>query len=234
MPTTPEGFAKRLDRLKADLTDQGRRVHAVIERAVEAAFEPSDRKAAWVTQQDHEIDRVDVNIERACVALLADATNDGAALNEGQLRMVLTIVKLNNELERIADAAVAIAEQTAHFVASATRPPEAFRVMANSVIGIYEASLRAFDVLDTEQARAVLASEDTALAFKKTLLRDTEEALAAGTRSVDTGFALHEIAASLDRIADHCSNVAEQVIYLATGAIVRHEGGKWTSPEQPR
>ncbi len=233
MPTTPEGFSKRLERLKADLTDQGRRVHAVIDRAVEAVFEPSDRKAAWVVQQDLEIDRVDVNIEKACVALLADATRDGAALTQDQLRMVLTIVKLNNELERIADAAVAIAEQTTHFTATGSRPPEAFRVMANSVIGIYEASLRAFEVLDTEQARIVLASEDTALAFKKALLRETEEALAAGSRSVDTGFSLHEMAASLDRIADHCSNIAEQVIYLATGAIVRHEGGRWTNPMQP-
>lgn len=233
MPTSPDGFEKKIQRLRADLAGQGERVQALLERAVEAAFERDEARALGVVADDDAIDRVDVQIEKAAVALLTEATRDGAALTERQLRLVLTIVKVNNELERIADSGVNIAEQSRTFGRLGATPPETFRVMANSVIGILENVNRALSDSDARAAEKALACDDATLAFKTALLRDIEEGVACGNKSVDIGFALQLMAAELDRVSDHCTNIAEQVIYVETGAIVRHSGGKWTTPTQP-
>lgn len=230
VPTTPDGFERRIARLKGEMTAQAQRAQGLIERAVEAAFERSAEKALAVVGADAEIDRADIAIEKEAVALLADATREGAALTPQQLRLVLTIVKMNNEVERIADGAVSIAEQVPAFVAMGAGPPATFRVMANSVIGICEGVSRAFEKMDADQARVALRSDDAALAFKKLLLRESQERIASGALGVDAGFALHAMASDLERIADHACNIAEQVIYAATGAVTRQEGGRWTAP----
>ncbi|MCL4742170.1 MAG: hypothetical protein KJZ54_08200 [Phycisphaerales bacterium] len=227
MPTTHEGFSQRLLRLKADLAAQGGRVQAMYEDACEAVFSGDEGAARSVVERDDEIDRADVAIEKASVRLLADATNDGAALDAAQLRAVLTVVKVNNELERAADAAVVVAE-----CVPAIRPfrdaiPQTFRVLTNSVVGILRDVNRAFERDDAALARLVLQSEDTVEAFKSGLLREAEERVAAGTMPVDLAFVLHELANQCERIADHATNIAEQVIYLASGAIVRHTDAGW-------
>src|SRR5687768_10523681 len=79
MPTSPEGFARRLNRLKADLVDQGRRVQSLIEAAFDTAFSRDTVAAQRVVAQDEVIDRVDLDIERASVSLLTDATREHAA-----------------------------------------------------------------------------------------------------------------------------------------------------------
>lgn len=227
MPTSPESFAVRLDRLKADMVEQVARVRAMLEDAVEAVFERDAARASRLIQSDDEIDRVDVEIERAAVRLLADATSQGAALSEAQLREVLTIVKLNNEAERIADAAVAIAEHVSALKPLPEALPETFRVLTNSVIAIVRDATVCYRNADPRLAKVVLASEDAVEAFKSALIRETEQKLASGAVSVDLAFILHEFAGQCAAIADHASNVAEQVIYLATGAIVRHTDAGW-------
>lgn len=233
MPTSAEGFRARIDRLKSDMVDQARRVLSVVERACDAALSADAAAGSEAEELDEAIDLVDVRIERAAVALLADATSDGAALDEGQLRLVLTVVKVNNELERAADAGVAIAEQAEAFARINARPPDTFRVMANSVIGLLASTCDACSAMDAPGAQAILACEDQVLEFKNALLRDVQQGLVSGTRTVDEGLALTLVAAELERIADHCTNVAEQVIYVATGSIVRHTQGRWTDPERP-
>lgn len=227
MATTPQGFEKRLGRLHADVVDQGRRVGMLLEAAFDAAFARNEGAADRAIAQDDNIDRVDVAIERASVQLLNDATNEGCALSEAQLRAVLTIVKINNELERVADAGCRIAEQVDDFLTVRGEIPETFRVMANSVVGILRDAVRAYDRSDAVLARVVLQSENAVEAFKAAILRDAEERIAQGGMSVDFAFALHEVANQAERMADHCTNIAEQVIYSVTGAIVRHTEGCW-------
>ncbi|HYE01901.1 MAG TPA: PhoU domain-containing protein [Phycisphaerales bacterium] len=226
MPSTPQGFATRLARLKADLVDQGRRVQELVERAFDAVFDGQGDGEAQVLAQDEVIDRVDVEMEKASVQLLADATRQNAALEPAQLRRVLTIVKVNNELERIADAGVAIASHAAQLKAAGPLPGT-LRVMANSVIGIIRDANAALDGDDPELAKIVLASEDAVLEFKRALVRDAHQRLCRGEASVDLAFSLAEIAGACDDMADHCTNIAEQIIYQATGAVVRHMPGHW-------
>ena len=73
----------------------------------------------------------------------------------------------------------------------------------------------------------MLRAEDTVRGFKNAVLRDAEQRIASGDMTVDTAFLLHEIASCCEHIADHSTNIAEQVLYAVTGTIVRHCEAGW-------
>lgn len=226
MPTTPEGFSRRHDRLRADLGEQGRRVRTLVEDVFEALFEVDVDRARRAVSFDDAIDRVDVEIERAAVDLLTDVAESPCALSPNQIRSMLVVVKANNELERIADAGVDIAERIAAGRLD-EELPATLQVMANSIIGVVRDAVRCLDAADADLARVVLASEDTIEQFRQGILRDAEEQLASGSVSVDFAFALHSVVNRCLVMADHATNIAEQVIYASTGAIVRHTDKGW-------
>lgn len=218
--------------LKAELVVQGKLVQRSIEDAVVAVFDRNSVKAREVIERDHQIDKVDVQIEKSAVQILVDEWGHPGVRAE-DLRMMLTIVKVNNEYERIGDLATVIAEKYDTVASLPGSMPPKFRVMANSIIGIMHNTNTAFAQMDVTAAQLVLVSDDATDAFKTAILRDVEEGLVKGIHTVDYAFALGRIAHSLARMADHCTNIAEQVIYVASGKIVRHMGEKWTGPEDP-
>jgi phosphate transport system protein len=222
-------FERKLAQLKSDLTTQGDRVVEQTLRAVESYFEDDRDKAAAAVEDDNLIDRVDVEIERASIPLLAMGET-----GEHDIRSVLTIVKINNELERIADCAVDIAEVvTSSAEAEAQRIPATFRVMANSVVGMLRDANRALARSDVDLAEKVLRFDDAVTQFKRELMLDAQQKVASGEFSAAFAFRLLTITTALERIADHCTNICEQVIYLETGKIVRHLPEGWTKPASP-
>lgn len=231
MPISSDEFRDRLERLRADMTGQCARVQGAVEHAVDAVFTADTALADRCVAQDDEIDRVDVAIERSAVALLGEVASTAITIAEADLRMILTIVKVNNEVERIADLGAHIAEGAGAFASLNSTPPETFRVMANSVIGIVDAARRCFESTDVRIAKVLLESEDAVERFRGQLLRDTEQRLADRALTVDEGVALLSIAGNLARIADHATNIAEQVIYASSGAIVRHGAQGWVESQ---
>jgi phosphate transport system protein len=235
MTTSSDGFPARIAALQNDLGVQGRRVQSLLEAAFDAAFARDAAGAAQAIAMDDRVDTVDVEIERKSVALLVEATRSGAALSEDLLRQVLTIVKVNNELERIADAGVAVGELVKDLSKENVALPETFRVMTNSIIGILRDAYTSLERNDGHLAKVVLASEDAVEMFKRALAREIQVQVSGGRMSVDTGFLISEIATLCDIIAGHCTNIAEQALYVATGKIVRHMAGKWEEiPAPPR
>ncbi len=221
-------FDRKLAQLKADLNTQGARVSDQLLQAVESSFGDDISTAHEVIAGDAIIDRVDVEIERACIELLRLGAND-----EHSIRSVLTIVKVNNELERIADCAVSVAQSaTAEHKIISTAPPT-FRVMANSVIGMVRDTNSALSEANTEMAIRVLAFDDTVSRFRKEIVLDVQQRTSNGTLLPLVAFEILSVTRSLERIADHCTNICEQVIYLETGKIVRHSPEGWSSPETP-
>ncbi len=220
-------FEHKLAQLKHDLITQGDRVVEHTLKAVESFFESDPTKAAEVIEGDTIIDRVDVEIERASIPLLTMGET-----KEHSIRSVLTIVKINNELERIADLAVNIAEVVAVADSSLTAPPT-FRVMANSVIGMLRDANRTLANIDVDLGERVLRFDDTVNQFKREIMLDAQQKVASGEFPVDFAFRLLTVTKSLERIADHCTNICEQVIYLETGQIVRHLPEGWTKPLPP-
>lgn len=227
MTKTPEEFAKRVETLKVSLVEQGRLVQRVLESAFAALFARDAAMARAVIGDDDAVDSADVAIEKNAVSLLADATRAGAQLEASQLRWVLTIVKINNELERIADEATEVAQLVEPLSGISATLPDTFRLMANSIVGILRDANSSLQHSDPNLAKVVLKSEHCVSAFKSAILRDAEERIARGLMSVDFAFRLHEMASRCEVVADHCTNIAEQVIYCTTGAIVRHTQAEW-------
>jgi phosphate transport system protein len=221
-------FPEQLAALQADIVRQGDRVYELTQRAVECYFDFDIPKAGTIAKLDDEIDRVDVEIERASIPLLALGPTDPY-----DIRSVLTIVKVNNELERVADCGVAIAEVVLRDGRSQERIPETFRVMANSVLGMLRDSNRALAKHNSSTAQQVLLFDDTIAGFKEKIVMDAQEKVAKGTLSTNFAFRLLAVTKSLERVADHCTNICEQVIYLESGRIVRHRPEGWSEPLSP-
>ena len=224
MPT----FAASLLQLQTDLYTQGDRVLTMVSKAVEAYFDHDEVKAKEVVKLDDAIDAVDVAIERASIPLLAMGQTD-----ESAIRKVLTIVKVNNELERIADCGVTIAEQVIGHQRLPDPMPTTFRVMANSVLGILRDSNRALATSNADLARQVLLFDDTVDRFRNELTMQAQEQVALGAISVRFAFRVTGATRSLERIADHSTNICEQAIYLLSGKIVRHRPEGWSDPTVP-
>lgn len=249
MPTTPEGFTRRLAELAGRLSDQGTLVLQMVEGGFDHLFAPGHDALTALKAAEDAVDTADVAIERLAVALLADATSVDAGqpasgvdagqpalrgtarLPDTELRRLLTIVKVNNELERIADAALSCATLGQRLADAGTpphnSPPTTFRVLTNSVVGIVRDAIRALSTGDARLARIVLQSDDAVEAFKAALMRDAEARLRSGQLDAGAAFILLEIATATHTIAEHAANIAEQLLYLHTGAIVRHVAGKW-------
>ena len=221
-------FAEKLAGLKRDLVGQGERVVAMTLKAVDSFFELDAAKAQQVVEIDDVVDKVDIEIERASVPLLAMGETD-----EHEIRSVLTIVKINNELERIADCAVNIAEEVTDWGDLTERTPPTFRVMANSVVGMLRDANRSLATLDVALGEQVLAFDDTVDRFKREIVLDAQEKVASGEFGARFAFKLLNVSRALERIADHCTNICEQVIYLESGLTVRHLPAGWTKPAPP-
>lgn len=221
-----DDFHKSLDKVLDDLLAQGRRVTELCMQAVESYFENDAEVAAKVIREDATIDHVDVQIERSCVGLMAYRPE-----TEHDQRSILTIVKINNELERIADCAVNVA--TAVEQRKDTEVADTLRVMSNSVVGMVRDTVESIQARDTHLAQRVLSFDDTVDAFKAELVARAQTALANGAISVPAGMQLLTVVRSMERMADHCTNICEQVIYLETGKIVRHLPTGWSTPTLP-
>ncbi len=233
MTEQPGDYDQRLAQLNSTLVQQGERVTELFEAACDAVFTMDVAAARAAVDADDAVDRVDIEIEQQAIAILTDATHAGTCLSVVQFRRALTIVKINNELERAADSATAIAEQTPTLAEIGQQLPDTLRVLTNSVAGILRDVTRSFDRDDPRLAKLALDAEDTVEAFKSQLLLDAERAIALAEMGVDFAFAIHELASQCERIADHATNIAEQVIYVTTGSIVRHTDAGWVELPKP-
>ena len=221
-------FQNKLDRLRSDLVTQGRRVNELTLRAVESFFDRDATKANTVIQGDEVIDKVNVEIERAAVPLLAMGVTD-----EHEIRSVLTIVKINNELERVADCGVNIAETVKGFGAYSEQIPPTFRVMANSVVGMMRDANRALDELNTDLAQQVLAFDDTVDRFKREIIHAAEEKVAGGAFKPQLAFARLDVPKILERDADHATNLGVQRICRESGRGLRLPRADVWKPHRP-
>jgi phosphate transport system protein len=223
--------SERLGAIRARLADQGHLVTRIAESAFESVYTRDTALAHELIERDDEVDREDVQIERDTVELMCAAASGTGSLSPEQVRSALTIVKVNNEIERVADAATNIASRVIALGDRASAFPKTTQVMTNSVIGILRDTVTSFSGSDPQLARLVLSAEGAVLEFHTIIVRKSEERIADGRMSVDHAFELSAITHQAVLMADHCTNIAEQVIYESTGAIVRHTDAGWVDQE---
>ncbi len=193
-------------------------VEEMIHLSVKSLMDRDTQTASRVIALDQEIDRREVRIEEECLKMLALHQPVAA-----DLRRLTTMMKVNNDLERMADLACNIAERAIHLAAEFDFPiPLLIRQMADQTIEMVRGGIKAFVYLDIETAFAVIQKDDAIDAANVDVIDELSNLMRDHSDWVDA--ALHCFSASrhLERIADHATNVAEDVIYMVNGVIVRH------------
>ena len=211
-------LSELLDDLKGRVARMSALVQQVVEQAVEAVYTVDPKLAQQVVAADERIDEEEVKVEQAAISLLA--LHQPAA---GDLRLITTVIKVNSDLERIADCAVNAAQRVLPLAREGSyEPPRDLKLIGNSVVSILRDAIRAFHLNDAELARHVLRNDDVVDALYHQIVQDQLSELEQDGHGASTELSNIMIAKNLERIADHCTNIAEDVIYVHTGRIVRH------------
>jgi phosphate transport system protein len=144
----------------------------------------------------------------------------------GDLRLLCTVMKINNDLERIADCAVNIAERARHLeVQPLAEQSSDLAQMVPVVRRLLRDAIQAYSTEDAEAARRVRTEDDQADALYGQIVRQIVAQAPHSPERIAAQLDLLSIAKNLERIADHATNIAEDVVFLSTGDIVRHQRG---------
>ena len=207
--------------LKNKLVSLATMVEESVKLAVKAIRERDSKLAASVIDGDKDIDRIEIEIEEDCLEILA--LHQPVAMD---LRFITGVYQIINQLERIGDLAVNIAE-TALLLASETplNIPSDYYFMAEKTQNMLKNALDAFVNMDDALATRVLADDDEVDMMKHKLHSNFEERLVTELERRHALTHLFLVSRHLERISDHSTNIAEDVIYMVTGEIVRHGHG---------
>ena len=194
-------------------------VEGMIDQATTALLDRKHDIATTVIASDEKVDRREVRIEEDCLKILA--LHQPVAID---LRRIATVMKVNNDLERIADLAVNIAERALALDNFLQFPvPKKLKSMVSMSTQMVRNALDAFVGLDASAARSVLSMDDAIDELNLEIIRELQSLIQQQPDLVVP--ALHCFSASrhIERIGDHATNIAEDVIYLVEGDIVRHQ-----------
>jgi phosphate transport system protein len=214
----PRHFHEELEALKQTLLAMGGLVEDQIRRVMRALMERDDALAQDVIDRDRQVNAYDVEVDETCVNLLA--LYQPAA---GDLRSITTAMKIVTDLERIGDQAVNIGQRALELNREPQLKPYIdLPRMAERAQAMVKDSLDAFVTRDTELARRVCAADAEVDALKEQIFRELLTFMMEDARTIPRAIRLILISRFLERVADHATNIAEMVIYMVEGKMVRH------------
>lgn len=214
-----------IETLKKRILHLGAVVEEAVHKAVKACMERNVESAESVISGDIEIDQLEVEFEEECLKILALYQPVAA-----DLRFIIAIMKINNDLERIGDLAAHIASKAAPFAKNETIaiPPE-LEEMAGKCRHMLKGSLDALVNLDTTLARTIGACDDEVDEINRHISQRVRLEIRKQPEQLDGLMGIISVARNVERIADHATNIAEDLIYLVEGDIVRHKMGAVTT-----
>ncbi|GAB4294958.1 MAG: phosphate signaling complex protein PhoU [Myxococcota bacterium] len=214
----PVRLKREIEKLKARLLTMSAKIEESVHLAVKSVEESDRTLAERVIAGDEEIDKLEVDTEEECLKILA--LYQPVAID---LRYIIAVLKINNDLERIGDLAVNIAERGLQLCErERVAPPLNLSSMAEKAQIMLRKSLDALVNLDAVSAREVCAADQEIDDIHRNMYCLIEEAVAKTPASFQSFILLLGISRNLERIADHATNIAEDVIYLTSGEIIRH------------
>jgi phosphate transport system protein len=211
-------FSRELEKIKKLILSLGTLVEERVRMAVKAIDDNDAELARRIIKSDFEVDEMEVDIEEECLKVLA--LHQPVAID---LRFIIAVIKINNELERIGDQAVNIAERVG--VTAKKDQMEMFfdySAMGENAQTMLKLSLDALVKLDYDQAFNVVMMDDEVDAIKEQAYDRIKTAMGEHPDKIGYLINLLLISRHLERLADHATNIAEEVIYLIEGEIVRH------------
>jgi len=211
-------FEQELEELKGKLLEMSALVEAAVQRSV-AAVAQKDRSAAeQVFRDEARINALEMEIDEFAINLLA--TQQPLAAD---LRLVVAALKINTDLERMGDLSVSIAQRAVSLLSEPViKPMVDIRHMSSLVQSMVRKSLDAFVANDADMARSVLASDDAVDSLRTASYHELVSFMEKDPQNIPQALDLIGITRSLERIADHSTNIAEDVLFLVKGIDVRH------------
>ncbi|MZG54446.1 MAG: phosphate signaling complex protein PhoU [Nitrospinae bacterium] len=208
-----------LDSLKRDLLTSGSMVEEAFSHSVEALVNRNMNLAEVVIEGDYLINQRENQIEEEALKILA--LNQPVAAD---LRFIISVLKVNNDLERIGDLAVNIAERAIYL--STNEPLEAslnFPRMAEAVRTMLRKSLDALIGMDPELARYVLTLDDEVDDLNREMYTILQNVMRENPEAIDRAVQTLSVSRYLERIADLSTNIAEDVVFMVEGELIRHK-----------
>lgn len=216
-------MVRHIDQELQSLKDLALQMGGCVEKSLEqvcyALAHKKQNLLSQVHQYEKQINDLQIRLDEECVNLLAKQ-----APVARDLRMVITITRINTDLERMGDQCKNIAHSAKDFFGlqeGRQLPPDLLKMMTE-VKTVVRMVLDAFSRRDTTLAESVLSKDDVIDQLKDDVVRQVKNQIKQDPDSVDWGFDIITVAKNLERLADHATNIAEEVIYLATGHDIRH------------
>lgn len=221
-------FDRELGHLKNRLIHMAAVVETMIDKAVGELVSRDETIGAQIPEYEQELNALQIDIDEEAITLLA--TQQPVA---SDLRFIVTASKINSELERIGDLVINITENV-HVLAAqpALKPLIDIPRMADLARKMTRDALESFVREDVLLAQAVILSDDQVDALKDQVVRELLTYMMADPTTIERALALILIARHLERIADHATNIAQDVIYLVQARDVRHYGLKRDKPAE--
>ena len=216
---TSSHYDQELREVKEGLLYLGALTEKAIERAIKALMERDAALAHNVVCDDSTIDRLDVELEEKCIRILALRQPTAK-----DLRFITTAIKINGHLERIGDMAANIAEKAT--ILSEEPPMKPYidiPRMADIARGMIRGSLDALVNEDTDLARRIRMEDETIDNLNEQVFRELLTFMMEDPKTIHRALIIMQISKSLERISDHAVGIADMVLYMVTGKIVRHE-----------
>jgi phosphate transport system protein len=211
-------FDRELEKLKKKILSLSALVEERVYLAIKAIESRDPDLAERIIRSDHEIDEIEVEVEEECLKILA--LYQPVAVD---LRLIVTVIKINNDLERIGDEAVNIAERIQSIAKRSTYSFHFdYTEMAEIAAAMLKQSLDALVNLDIDTAFRVLTLDDEVDDIQSKAYSQIKKAMGEHPEEMTYLINLYLISRHLERIADHATNIAEEVIYLIEGEIIRH------------
>jgi phosphate transport system protein len=215
-------FDHELDELKQKLLAMASHAESSVRTAVRALTERNDDLANHVMEQDSVIDQFEIQIDEIAVRLLALK-----APVASDLRLITIAMKISHDLERAGDEATTIARRAIELNAEPQLKPYVdIPRMANLGLDMLKSALDAFVNRAPDEARAVIPRDKEVDAINKQLHRELVSFMIENPRTITRALNLMVISKSLERIADHAKNIAEEVVYIYEARDIRHSGNQ--------
>jgi len=221
---------REIDRLKQMLMSLCKVVEDSLRQAVKSIKDRDVELARRVIETDVEIDQMEVDVEEECLKILA--LYQPVAID---LRFIITALKINNDLERIGDLAVNLAERSV-FLAAQEKVDIVLDLdaMTAKTESMLRKSLEALVNMDSKLAYEVCAADDEVDEMNHQMYLEVQDRIRANPDRTQPLIHILSAARHLERVADHATNIAEDVIYMIEGRIVRHKAEDYKSADETK
>ena len=209
----------QMDELKAQLVAYGQFVQEIIEKSRRALITRQPELPREIIDTDEpRANKTEIDLEAECTSLIARHQPMAK-----ELRTILMVMGITNDLERIADHSVNIAEAVVeHINGTSLRPDDAVLRMFEETIALVDGAIRAFIDEDAALGQKVCESDNTVDDLATRVLEGLSASMTSTPSTVPENLALLKIAGNLERIADLSTNIGEDVIYMAEGRVIKH------------